>query len=118
MRSRSESMRTAARSTCSTISMAALYVYFNVVGSYAFEGDRPEVEIRIDYYDAGNAILRLQYDSFSAPYTTHPDVVQLTNTNTWKQKTWTVPDAFFRNRQNGGSDFRIHRLGEGPSTWT
>ena len=75
------------------------YIYLNVVGSYAFEGDRPEVEISIDYYDAGNAILRLQYDSFSARYTAHADVVQLTNTNTWKQKTWTVPDAFFGNRQ-------------------
>ena len=75
-----------------------LYMYFNVVGSYAYQGNRPEVEITVEYFDAGDTILRLQYDSFSAPYTTHPDVAFLTNTNAWKQKTWLVSDAYFGNR--------------------
>ena len=89
------------------------YMYFNVVGSYAFEGDRREVEITIEYYDAGTARLRLQYDSLSARYQSHTDIVQLTNTNTWKQKTWSVSNAFFGNRQNQGADFRINRMGGG-----
>jgi hypothetical protein len=84
------------------------YFYFAVFDAYAFQGNRPNLWISLDYYDTGTGSLTLQYDATSSPYKTGPSVA-LTNTNTWKSVAWNVTDAYFGNRQNNGADFRIFR---------
>ncbi|MCP4181685.1 MAG: DUF5060 domain-containing protein [bacterium] len=82
------------------------YMYFNVAGSFAYEGSNKNIDITIDYYDTGNGALELQYDSNEKAYTLGGSV-NLTGSNTWKQHTFQVSDAYFGNRQNNGADFRI-----------
>jgi hypothetical protein len=82
------------------------YFYFGVDDFFIFSGDEPDLFITIDYYDVGTAALTLQYDAASAIYKDGGSVSR-TNTNTWKQHTFHVTDAFFGNRQNNGADFRI-----------
>ena len=89
------------------------YIHFNVVGAFAYRGDRPAIHITVDYFDNGPGDLRLEYDSFSSPFTTHPEVAPRTGSQVWKQKTWTLADAFFGNGQNDGADFRIFPEGDG-----
>ncbi|MHC4799571.1 MAG: fibronectin type III domain-containing protein, partial [Planctomycetota bacterium] len=92
------------------------YIYFDVDDSFAFQGNWPEAYITIDYYDTGSGNLKLQYDS-SDPAPFPDDIykdggsVPLTGTNTWKEHTYHVTDAYFGNRQNGGADFRITGTG-------
>jgi PKD repeat protein len=90
------------------------YMYFDVSDSYAFQGNQPEQYITIHYYDSGTGALRLQYDSTSASYTDAGDLT-LEGLNVWKQHTWHLTDAYFGNRQNGPSDFRIMHLPTGVS---
>ena len=87
-------------------------MYFNVVGSFAFEGSQPAVQITVTYFDNVKN-LALEYDSASGAFTVHPELAIGNDTNSWSQKTWTVVDAFFGNRQSKGADFRIRRQGEG-----
>ncbi|MDO8587570.1 MAG: carbohydrate-binding protein [Armatimonadota bacterium] len=88
-----------------------VYMYFGVSDSYAYNGNRPSLSITFDYYDIGVNRLDLQYDSTTNAYqvVTGPT---LTNTLTWKSYTFTVNDAYFGNRQNGGADFRIAVSGQ------
>ncbi|MDO8587803.1 MAG: carbohydrate-binding protein [Armatimonadota bacterium] len=83
-----------------------VYMYFGVADSYAFNGNRQNLKITFDYYDVGTGTLGMDYDSTSAAYTavTGPT---LTNTLTWKTYTFSVSNAYFGNRQNGGADFRL-----------
>ena len=83
-----------------------------MVGSYAYQGSKPEAYITIDYYDTGTGSLGLQYDASGSAYTSGGSVA-LTGTNTWLQHTFHVTDAYFGNRQNGGADFRITGPGSG-----
>ena len=39
------------------------YIYFRVVDDWAFDGNRPVVDISVMYYDQGTSALRLHYDS-------------------------------------------------------
>ncbi|UCD27319.1 MAG: hypothetical protein JSV03_09305 [Planctomycetota bacterium] len=93
------------------------YFYFTVTDEFAYNGNRPNTDITIDYYDTGSGNLDLQYDSSDPNWLPNPaykqssDSITLTGTNTWKQHTFHVTDAYFGNRQNGGSDFRIARPG-------
>jgi hypothetical protein len=82
------------------------YMYFNVVGSYCYQGSRPELYIRVEYFDQGTASLELQYDSNSAAYTSAGSVA-LTGSNTWKEHVYYITDAYFGNRQNNKADMRI-----------
>jgi len=87
------------------------YMYFNVVGSYAYQGSRPDVYIAVEFLDSGTATLRLDYDSAGGAYG-NGGAVTLTDSGTWRRHTFHVQDAWFGNRQNNGADFRI----AGPST--
>jgi len=91
-----------------TLASDDYYMYFSVADSWAFQGTRPQLAITIIYYDGGTGYLELQYDSTANPYKSG-GIVNLTNTNTWKQFTFNVSDAYFGNRENGGADFRIAR---------
>jgi chitodextrinase len=88
------------------------YFYFQVDDGYAYQGSKPNLDITIDYYDTGTGSLVLQYDAASASYKSGTSVT-LTGSNTWKQYTFQVTDAYFGNRQNYLSDLRIAKTGGG-----
>ncbi|MHC4671893.1 MAG: PKD domain-containing protein [Planctomycetota bacterium] len=86
------------------------YMYFDVDDNWSYQGDNSQVYVRVEYYDTGTGILRLQYDSPGAETSDKYKVAGttvLTNSNTWKTYCWYVSDAYFGNRQNGGADLRI-----------
>lgn len=96
-------------------------IYFNVDDSIAYNGSYTAT-FTFQYYDQGTGSFELQYDStnpnggpFSGAYTSGI-VVQETGTNTWKTVTYTVPDAHFANRENGGADFRLTNVSNDPFT--
>ncbi|UCD28418.1 MAG: DUF5060 domain-containing protein [Planctomycetota bacterium] len=89
------------------------YVYFNVAGSYAYQGSRSEVYIMVDYFDTGTGALTMEYDAVGGDAYKNSGSVILGNTNAWKQHTYIITDAYFGNRQNGGADFRISKSGGG-----
>ncbi|UCD28288.1 MAG: PKD domain-containing protein [Planctomycetota bacterium] len=91
---------------------ADYYMYFDVADNYAYQGNQSEHYITIHYYDTGSGSLALQYDSTSDSYSDGGSV-NLTGLNVWKQHTFHVTDAYFGNRQNEGSDFRIQRQPSG-----
>ncbi|MHC4671498.1 MAG: hypothetical protein ACYTBZ_03340 [Planctomycetota bacterium] len=94
------------------------YFYFDASDQFAYQGNRPDLYMMIDYYDTGSGSLGMQYDSSDvAPF---PDdiyknggTVTLDESNEWKQHMFHVTDAYFGNRQNGGADFRIAKYGGG-----
>jgi hypothetical protein len=83
------------------------YMYFGVDDYFAYQGSRPGLYVTIDCYDAGAGALELQYDATDGTLYKTGGSVTLSGTNTWKQHTYHVTDAYFGNRQNGGADFRI-----------
>jgi len=87
------------------------YFYFDVVDTFAYAGNHPELYITIEYYDTGSGTVTLQYDAINADPTAdrykNDGSVSLTNTNTWKQHIFHLTDANFTGRQNGSSDFRF-----------
>ena len=89
---------------------AGLYVYFKIDDTFCVSNAAGQAAtVEIEYYDnTPGAVLRFQYDSLTAAYTTHPTSVTTTGAGGWKNFRWTVTNAFFGNRQNGGSDFRIN----------
>ncbi|MEM7048354.1 MAG: hypothetical protein AAF604_01790 [Acidobacteriota bacterium] len=84
------------------------YMYFRVDDSFALRGSRPTVDIEVTYFDNATGIIFLQYDGSGGAYS-NGGIVSMTGTNTWKTHTFTVNDAYFGNRQNRGSDFRVYR---------
>jgi hypothetical protein len=85
------------------------YVYFNVTPGLPANGP---TYVQVEYLDEGAGALRLQYDSTdeTAPLAGRykdAEEVRLTNTGAWKRHTWTLNDARFAGRQNGGADFRL-----------
>lgn len=90
----------------------ANHAYFIVDDAFLSETST-QVTIAIEYLDQGTGMFSLQYDSanphggpLDGAYT-GTTAVRLQNTRQWKQAEFTLPDARFAHRQNGGSDFRI-----------
>lgn len=84
------------------------YMYFNVNNAFAHQLVNGDVTIEVEYYDIfGSTVLGLQYDSTSANYTTHPQPITTTGSNSWRRVRFEISDAYFGGRQNGGSDFRL-----------
>jgi hypothetical protein len=92
-----------------------LYFYFNVSDTFAYLGSLPDLYLVVEYYDTGTGSLDLQYDSNTGStlpaFYKNGGSVALTGSNTWKQKTFHLTDAYFGNRQNAGADFRISKSG-------
>ena len=72
------------------------------------------LEVTIEYFDEGNGIFSLQYDSYNesprlyAPGWKTAGLVYLGNTKEWKTYTYYIEDAKMRNASGkGGSDLRI-----------
>jgi hypothetical protein len=87
------------------------YFYFDAADWFTYQGDEPQMAITIDYLDQGYGSLTLQYDSNTdntlAAFYKAGGIIQLTGSDLWKTHTFQVTDAYFGNRQNAGSDFRI-----------
>jgi len=93
------------------------FMHFALDDGFAFQGSQHELCIAIDYYDTGGGSLNMQYDSdtgddIPAQYKTGGSV-NLNGTNKWSRHIFVVTDGYFGNRQNGGADFRINKLGGG-----
>lgn len=95
-----------------------LYFYMNVDDGYSVNMAAYDVEVTVDYYDAGVGKLVLQYDAQGegngfkdAPLFSYGD------TGAWKSHTFKLTDANFANR-TGGSDFRLGIEGGGASWQT
>ncbi len=94
---------------------ADYYFYFTVCDGFAYQGNRPELYIALDYYDSSGGSISLDYDSntgndIPAIYKNGGSIT-LTGSNTWKNAVFHVTDAYFGNRQNGGADFRFGNVG-------
>ena len=86
-----------------------LYYYFSIddsIASAVSGGQQATIELEV-YDDDSDANLVLQYDGLGGAYTNHPVAWDLADSGGWRNVRWNVSDAFFGNRQNGGSDFRI-----------
>lgn len=81
------------------------HFFMLVDDSWAFQGNKPAVDVTITYYDSGTDAINLVYDGTGG--NRFAGGVNLTNTNTWKTKTWTLTDAYFGNRSGFGYDFRL-----------
>ena len=87
---------------------ANTYMYLSVNDGWLYESNAGidlNVYVDVTYLDIGTSTWALQYDSTTSPYSG----ILNTNTNTgqWLTKTFTIPNAYFGNRQNNGADFRI-----------
>jgi hypothetical protein len=94
-----------------------LYFYFGVSDAFAYQGNKQDLYVSVDYFDTGSGSLVLQYDSNTGnslpAFYKDGGSVALTGSNTWKRKVFHVTDAYFGNRQNAGADFRIAKLSAG-----
>ncbi|WP_394619902.1 GH92 family glycosyl hydrolase [Lentzea sp. JNUCC 0626] len=82
------------------------YLYFAVTDDLVPPGSAHTATITVDYLDQGTSSWNAQYDSATEAYKGSASVTN-TGTGTWKQATFTLPDAGFGNRQNAASDFRL-----------
>jgi len=63
--------------------------------------------IEIEYFDnVAGANIRVQYDSITNNYTATTQF-STSGSGGWKNYRWNVNNAFFGNRENGGSDLRV-----------
>jgi hypothetical protein len=85
------------------------YMYFDVDDGLLSGARPPEVHVLFHYFDVPGVSLRLQYDGALAAYQ-DTAAFSTAGTHTWKVHTVVLRDAAFRNRQNGGADFRIAAL--------
>ena len=92
---------------------AGHYVYFQIDDSFKW-ADSMYVSVIVDYFDAIQSSLRLEYDGsdtsapFQGAYTVCPETEMLRGTKTWRVAVFSLPAARFRNQQNGNADFRIN----------
>jgi hypothetical protein len=87
---------------------ATNYFYMNVADSYAYNTS-DIVLVSVDYFDAGNGTLNLQYDSPGDQLINKfkpSQIVSYGNSQTWQTHDFVLNDAILTNRTNG-SDFRI-----------
>jgi len=88
------------------------YMYFNVDNSILYqESAGADVTIIVDYYDAtGGVNLALQYDSVTNDWKSHPKSFISKGDACWKSVRFEINDAYFGDREIGGTDFRINGL--------
>jgi hypothetical protein len=84
-------------------------MYFNVDDRMFDAGGlagKEQIQIRVVYFDKGTGTWALRYDATSSNDKL-ARLVTNTNTNTWKEETITVTDAYFNNRGPNGSDISL-----------
>ncbi len=87
------------------------YLYFRVSNAWACQGSRPEVWVRVEYFDGVKGQpLYFQYDALgedaSARYKA-AEQVTMTGSGCWRHHTYHLTDANFGDRENNASDFRL-----------
>jgi len=83
------------------------YMYFDVNDDWAYQGNRPDLWITLEYFDAGTESIQLQYEATDATVYKNSGSITRTNTNTWKTYLWHITDAYFGNGQANNADFRF-----------
>ncbi len=91
------------------------YMYFNVDDGYVMGGSNA-ISLTVTYLDQGTGSWRLEYDALNDPYALG-FTVQKQNSGQWRTVTQVLNNAYFGNRQAGGSDFRIYNNGDGDDTF-
>jgi len=91
------------------------YLYFSLDDNLVFSGTSPNSWITVDYYDtSATTRIGIEYDSPGEAITSkYKDggFQEIGNTRRWKSRTFSLKDAYFGNRENGGSDFRFYTWG-------
>ncbi|MCA8950365.1 MAG: hypothetical protein KDE27_12740 [Planctomycetes bacterium] len=80
---------------------------FDVDDTWAFDGERRNLFVTVEYFDQGTDALTLVYDSMDGVAAKAGVTIERTNTNDWLRFTWHLGEAKFANSQPGGADFRI-----------
>jgi hypothetical protein len=95
------------------------YIYLGVDPSFAEETNAP-FTVAVTYLDAGPGSVGVQYDSnldippFQGAYApAQPPAVVLEDTGTWRTAQFSLPHAYFGERENGGAGFRVVAPGPG-----
>ncbi|MGG1515630.1 glycosyl hydrolase [Paenibacillus oryzisoli] len=87
---------------------AGTYMYFRINDNWLYnanEGLDPNVYVDVTYLDTSGS-WQLQYDSTSIA-SKNAGTVNMTNSNQWVTKTYSLSDIKFANRQNNSADFRL-----------
>ena len=93
--------------TSSAIRSSDPYLYFSVDDSYLLaDEDGRDVTIEVEYLDLLVGQFSLEYDGLSSAFSS-TDPALLTGSGEWRTHRFQLPDAYFGNRQNGDSDFRV-----------
>jgi hypothetical protein len=85
------------------------YFYFNVDDNFInqYPGGTG-VTIEVEYYDAPGISFTLEYDGAGGAYTSQGKTIATQGANVWRTVRFEITDAYFGNRENSGSDFRLH----------
>lgn len=93
------------------------YMYFSVTDTAFKEGKTPKVDIIIEYFDEGEEIIKMVYDSSDEDFQLsekHPkgvwkpaeEEIEMMDSKKWKTAVFHLKDARFTNKCNG-QDFRL-----------
>ena len=102
---------------------ADYYLQFSVPNAVVFEAQpSSKVQIEVEYLDNGTDTFSIQYDASAAGAGVDPrfkdsGLVTKTGTGAFQTAVFSLCDAFFGNRTNGG-DFRIADSADGADTAT
>lgn len=93
------------------------YLYFDVDDAFQIPPGS-DVQIEIDYLDAGTGRIVMEYDSadsrapHAGAYKAHSQAIPSKATGEWRKAVFRVTDAKFAGRQNGEADFRFFNGGD------
>lgn len=97
---------------CKKNDPGAGYMYFAVADSLIFNGNHRELFLAVEYYDTtSTAAVALNYDGVTTQWSNGEGNAFILGTSQWKLHTFYLPDAYFGNRENGQSDFRVNSQG-------
>ncbi len=97
---------------CKKSDPGAGYMYFAVGDSLIFNGNHRELFLTVEYYDTtSTSSVALNYDGTTTQWSNGEGNAFILGTNQWKLHTFYLPDAYFGNRENGASDFRVNNQG-------
>jgi len=88
------------------------YMWLKVDDGYIFGGTN-SVTVTVVYWDMGTDTWELKYDAGPGQVYKSAGVVTKSNTRTWNEVTFVLPDARFANAQTGGSDLVIDCRNDG-----
>jgi hypothetical protein len=93
------------------------YMYFSVQNQFAYaipKGSRMTISVTL--LDTGGGPVSLMYDGAKNAFTRAATSFPLTGGKKWRTLTWKIPDAYFGDRENSGTDLRLLTPGD-RATW-